>query len=454
MMKHIMIVDDDKLNLVTARGILKDKFEVSVANSGKLALTLLERTIPDLLLLDIKMPEMDGLEVMDRMQAHPLWRSIPIIFLTADNHASKEAECLRRGALDFIHKPFEVEIMIARINRTLKIVEDRKELERQWQNIHNMVSVEQVLFDAHRTENGIENAIQLICEAESADRAFIIEKKDKGYKCAAEWCAAGTGDCFNTDKIIEGKGFDAWLNSLKERIPINIPDIEQIKETMPYSYEELKARDVKNFVAVPIYFSDNTFWGFLGVDNPGINLHSIDMLCFMSLGFSMAFENMEEHSRIEKMGMYDFDTAVFNRNSYFNYVRDYEQKPGDTFGCVFIDVNGLHEFNNMYGHEVGDKMLEEIALVLKNNFGHNTVYRIGGDEFVVLIENMDKKYIEDTMKVADEIISAKKYSVSYGIKWTDKNVDIVEMVKRADESMYEAKRNYYSKNENDRRTTR
>lgn len=195
MKKHIMIVDDDKLNLVTARGILKDKFEVSAANSGELALTLLERSIPDLILLDIMMPQMSGLEVMDRMQSHPLWRSIPIIFLTADDNVSQEAECLRRGAADFIHKPFEVEVMIARINRTLRNVEDRKELERQWQNIHNMVSVEQVLFDAHRTNNGIEMAMQLICESESAKRAFIIEKAMITYTCVSEWCADKSGDC-------------------------------------------------------------------------------------------------------------------------------------------------------------------------------------------------------------------------------------------------------------------
>lgn len=66
----------------------------------------------------------------------------------------------------------------------------------------------------------------------------------------------------------------------------------------------MKSRDVNNFVAAPIYFSDNTFYGFLGVDNPGLNFHSVDMLCFMSLGFSMAFENLEEHKRIERMGMY------------------------------------------------------------------------------------------------------------------------------------------------------
>ena len=453
MKKHIMIVDDDKLNLVTARGILKDKFEVSAANSGELALTLLERSIPDLILLDIMMPQMSGLEVMDRMQSHPLWRSIPIIFLTADDNVSQEAECLRRGAADFIHKPFEVEVMIARINRTLRNVEDRKELERQWQNIHNMVSVEQVLFDAHRTNNGIEMAMQLICESESAKRAFIIEKSNDTYTCVSEWCADKSGDCFRVGERIDAQPFLTWMEQLQNHLPVSIPDVEEIKDQKA-SYDFLKSRDVNNFVAAPIYFSDNTFYGFLGVDNPGLNFHSVDMLCFMSLGFSMAFENLEEHKRIERMGMYDFDTGVLNRNSYFNYIHNYEQNEGDCLGCVFIDVNGLHEYNNKYGHELGDKMLESIAGILTKQFGHGKVYRIGGDEFVVLVENSSKDEIKNTMTSADSQIEEKGYSVSYGIDWSDKEIDITEMVKIADSYMYDAKALHYSKQENDRRTVR
>lgn len=454
MKKHILIVDDDKFNLVAARGILKDKFEVSVVNSGKLALTFLQRTIPDLMLLDIKMPQMSGLEVMDKMQSHPLWRTIPIIFLTADDNVSKEAECLGRGALDFIHKPFEVEVMIARINRTLKIVEDRRELERQWQNIHNMVSVEQVLFDAHRTENGIENAMQLICESESAKRAFIIEKKGDLYRCVKEWCADEGDYCFNDKDIISESVFESWIDRLKEHLPISITDVELIRGEQPKAYEFLKKRNVTNFVAAPIYFSDNTFFGFLGVDNPGINFHSVDMLCFMSLGFSMAFENMEEHKRIEEMGMYDFNTKVLNRNSYFNFIHAYQDGQSDSMACIFIDVNGLHEYNNFHGHELGDRMLEEIASILKENFGNQSVYRIGGDEFVILVENCTKEEVKEKMETADSAVKDKKYSISYGINWADKNINIQKMVKYADELMYKAKADYYLNSGHDRRAMR
>lgn len=453
MKKHIMIVDDDKLNLVIAKGILKDKFKISMADSGELALKLLERSIPDLMLLDINMVDMDGLEVMDKMQEHPLWRSIPIIFLTADNTISKEAECLRKGALDLIHKPFEGEIMIARINRTLKVIENKKELERQWQNIHNMVSVEQVLFDAHRTDTGIEMAMQLICESEGAVRAFIIRKQEDNYKCIAEWCADGSENFFETSGNVDGKPFESWIKKLEEHLPISIPDINELEDNSA-EYEFLNSRGVNNFVAVPIYFSDNTFFGFLGVDNPGLDFHSVDMLCFMSLGFSMAFENLEEHKRIEQMGLYDFDTGVLNRNSYFNFIHEYKQRDGGSLGCVFIDVNGLHEYNNKYGHKLGDKMLETIAGILKDKFGSNEVYRIGGDEFVIISENVSEEELAENMKSVDRKIKESNYSISYGIVWSEQDINISEMVKQADASMYDAKAQYYSKNENDRRGAR
>lgn len=453
MKKLIMLVDDDKVCLETASGILKDRFEVAVANSGELALKLLERQMPDLILLDIKMPKMDGLELMDHIQEHPLWRMIPIIFLTGDNDSSHEAECLRRGAVDFIHKPFDVEVMMSRINRTIKTEENRKELERQWQNIHNMVSVEQILFDAHRTDSGIDNALQLICESENAVRSFIMKCQEDEAECVCEWCAPGQKHFFEENSKLPRGMFVEWLETLQNHMPISITDVEAVREECPKVWKFLNERDVKNFVAAPIYFSNGMFFGFLGVDNPGESLHSVDMLCFMSLGFSMAFENMEEHKQMEKMGMYDFTTGVLNRNCYFNYVHAYQEKEGENLGVIFIDVNGLHEYNNTYGHKKGDQMLEFIAGVLKRNFASGQVFRIGGDEFVVLVENTTIEEMEQICGQSKQEIQERNFAVSCGLEWREKDINVEAMVKVADERMYQAKARYYEL-QHDRRKAR
>lgn len=454
MKKHIMIVDNDKTNLDTAVGILQEKYELSVANSGEAALAVLNGSIPDLLVLDLQYEDMDGLELMDRMNSHPLWRTIPIIFITAQDNSAMEAACLRKGALDFIHKPYAPDAILARIERTLKMISDRKELERQWQNIHNMVSVEQVLFDAHRKENGIEMAMQLICESESAKRAFIMEKKENGFECVAEWCADGSGRLFEADAMVDNKAYAPWLEQLVNHWPVSIPNVEEIREAHPESYEFLVENGTTGFVAAPIYFSDNTFYGFLEVDNPGANLHSIDMLYFLSLGFSRTYENLEEHKKIERMGKYDFTTGVLNRNSYFNFLHDYSYVEGTSMGCVFIDVNGLHEYNNNYGHKLGDKMLEAIAASLRNRFGAGCTYRVGGDEFIVLAQDVPLEEIQARMEDADREVCEKEYSMSYGIEWRDSGVDVAEMVKIADTRMYEAKSEHYAKLGLERRTVR
>lgn len=127
-MKHILIVDDNKANLTSAKMALSDMYKTTAVVSGMQALKFLEKNIPDIILLDINMPEMDGFEVMEKMQEIPDCSNIPIIFLTADNDVETEQKCLDAGALDFIAKPFVPGIMRSRIGRILEIEDLRKSL--------------------------------------------------------------------------------------------------------------------------------------------------------------------------------------------------------------------------------------------------------------------------------------------------------------------------------------
>ena len=131
MKKIILIVDDDRLTLSTAQNLLGDTYKVVAVNSGKQAYKYLERHTPDLILLDINMPEIGGFEVMEALQADSRWRKIPVIFLTADRSSETEVECFRMGACDFISKPFEPQTMQSRIKSTLELDGYRKDLQRR-----------------------------------------------------------------------------------------------------------------------------------------------------------------------------------------------------------------------------------------------------------------------------------------------------------------------------------
>ena len=118
----ILIVDDNSANL----GVLSDAlsqagFEVRVAKSGKMALERVKYALPDLILLDVMMPEMDGFETCRRLQANPETTHIPVIFMTALSDTANKVEGFKLGAVDYITKPFQQEEVLARVKLHLKL---------------------------------------------------------------------------------------------------------------------------------------------------------------------------------------------------------------------------------------------------------------------------------------------------------------------------------------------
>ena len=127
-MKSILIIDDNKVNLATARMVLRDEYKIIPVTSGVQALIYLEKNDCDIILLDINMPEMDGFETLKKIRAMQHCQNIPVIFLTADSDAETETRCFHEGAIDFIVKPFVPEVMRSRIGRALELEELRRSL--------------------------------------------------------------------------------------------------------------------------------------------------------------------------------------------------------------------------------------------------------------------------------------------------------------------------------------
>ena len=127
--KHIYIVDDSKTILKHAEGVLIGSYKISLFQSGQTALEQMHRDIPDLILLDINMPDMDGYTVFRRMKDSTLLCKIPVIFLTADTKQESEIMGLEMGAMDYITKPFSPLVMHSRISRILELEDLRKHLE-------------------------------------------------------------------------------------------------------------------------------------------------------------------------------------------------------------------------------------------------------------------------------------------------------------------------------------
>lgn len=127
--ERILVVDDDAMNLKIAERLLEPQFRIDCVSSGQEALEYLEHTWPNLILLDLHMPGMDGFEVLRKMKERNLLTQIPVIFLTADNDSESEIRGFREGALDFIKKPFIADIMMQRICRILELDRLQKNLQ-------------------------------------------------------------------------------------------------------------------------------------------------------------------------------------------------------------------------------------------------------------------------------------------------------------------------------------
>ena len=127
-MKTILVVDDNKLNLAAARKVLEGEYRVIPVMKGQQAITYLENGECDMILLDINMPDMDGFEVFRRIRQMERCSNIPVIFLTADSDAMTETRCFKKGAVDFIAKPFVPDVMLSRIGRVLELEELRRNL--------------------------------------------------------------------------------------------------------------------------------------------------------------------------------------------------------------------------------------------------------------------------------------------------------------------------------------
>ena len=143
----VMIVDDVDANVLLLKLLLtKAGFKTTTAYNGKDALNLVSRTSPDLILLDIMMPVMDGHEVAEKLKGMPDKRDIPIIFLTALNSPEDIVKGFKNGAADYISKPFNKEELLIRVNHQLSLVSAKRTIEKQKEELEKTVEARDKLY--------------------------------------------------------------------------------------------------------------------------------------------------------------------------------------------------------------------------------------------------------------------------------------------------------------------
>ncbi len=151
--KTIFLVDDNITNLTMGRNVLSGHYNVATVDSGQRMLKMLEKNIPDMILLDVEMPEMNGYDAIKIIKSKRETKDIPIIFLTAKSDSDSELEGLSLGAIDYIIKPFSPPLLLKRIETHLLVESQKEELLNYNKNLQSLVDAKT------RTVLELQNAI-------------------------------------------------------------------------------------------------------------------------------------------------------------------------------------------------------------------------------------------------------------------------------------------------------
>ena len=141
----------------------------------------------------------------------------------------------------------------------------------------------------------------------------------------------------------------------------------------------------------------------------------------------------------------DVNTGLQNRAAYSHYQQNADFTGMGQLAVVFIDVNGLHELNNRLGHQAGDEMLRFVGQLCVQMFPENRVYRLGGDEFLMVIERKEQCVIQEAMDKLNARVEEAGYSIAYGLEFRREHFDLEDMVNAADNKMLGAKAEHYRK---------
>ncbi|STQ89617.1 response regulator [Iodobacter fluviatilis] len=182
--RTILLVDDTPANLAVLNDCLKDTYKLRIANNGEQALILAERDpVPDLVLLDVMMPNMDGIEVCQRLKAKNKTNDIPVIFLTAKTQEADEINGFNAGAVDYIHKPLNPAIVQARVKNHITIQDLKNSIRLYNQTLEERV--EQRTQELLKIQDATILAMGVMAELRDEETGLHLKRTQEYLRCLA-----------------------------------------------------------------------------------------------------------------------------------------------------------------------------------------------------------------------------------------------------------------------------
>jgi len=438
----ILIVDDESLNVkLLAAMIPSDQYDTVTAYNGEEALKIVFDLHPDIILLDIMMPGLDGYELTQRLKSDPESRDIPIVLVTAFGGTDCEIKGLEAGADEFLNKPVNRTELLARVKSLLCLRQYKEQIKSRTGSINSITH-------KNKDKNFAENEINL-------PTILIVEDDKMDAKLTQSYLQ---GEPYQIKLAKDGD--EAISRAQQERIDVILLDLILPRkngfEVCSTLKEMERTQNIQIVVITGLSDLDSKLKGIeLGVDDylvKPVNMHVLrtrvkslvkkkallDKLCDR---YEMAI-----HSAIT-----DKLTGLYNRR-YFDYFLDLEIKRSSrqkaSLALLMIDIDNFKPINDTFGHLFGDSILNKLGELLKAKTRETEmVARYGGDEFAIVMSNTG---LTEAVQIAERIrqsIQAFSFgtknslaTVSIGIAMYPLDANSLnELIEKSDNSLYKAK---------------
>jgi two-component system cell cycle response regulator len=442
MSARILVVDDIEANVRLLEAKLSaEYYQVSIAHDGPTALAMAANDLPDIILLDVMMPGMDGFTVCKRLKADPITRHIPVVLVTALDGRADRIQGLEAGASDFLTKPIDDVMLFARVRSLtrLKLVIDelrqREASGRRMGVIAGAASRLDGLGGRVLIVDDNERQAQRIATELSVEHRPVVESDPEKARISA----GGPVDLVIINaaaKGFDGLRFAASLRS-DERTR-HLPVLAMVDPDERHRMVKALEIGVNDILPRPI-------------DPQELSARVKTQI--QRKRYTDYLRNNLDHSL--ELAVTDQLTGLHNRRYMTGQLDSLTKRAamgGEPVAALLIDIDHFKKINDTFGHDVGDEVLREFALRLASNVrAIDLPCRYGGEEFTVI---MPETQLADAMRIAERIrmhVAGSPFrvaqgkelltvTISVGVSASLGEIDTPEaLLKRADEGVYEAK---------------
>ncbi len=395
----ILVIDDNIDNLITVKAVIMDVLpgaEILTAQNGPDGIVLAASEDPDVIVLDIVMPGMDGFEVCGRLKRDAYLQMIPVLFLTAlktDRELRERA--IRVGAESFLTKPIDDMELTAQIQAMAKIKE---------RNVMIFAQKEQLEYLVAKRTSELRREI---AERQAAEDE--LRRSEEKFRKYIEMSPLGVFVMDEQGKCIEVNDMGSKIIGCKreELVALSILDF-----FMP-EHQDIGRERIRE--AIGNGSIQEEFWLHRKNGRPfWASFHAVRI----SEGKILAFcaditERKEREKKIEYMNYHDMLTGLYNRTFFEEQVVRLDTRRQLPLSIITCDIDGLKLINDALGHAEGDKLLVTMATIIKECIRQEDIAaRVGGDEFSILLPKTPSKTAQEV--IVRITAACKKYERSLG----------------------------------------